>query len=97
MISPMALMEKVKELYLSDPNIHLDVAITKPKKLTLINSPATITGVYRHIFQIEEETSGSKKTHTLQYSDILTKQITIHELDVVIESPDPKKKAKKTQ
>ncbi len=91
MLTLIEIMEKVKELYLSNPNVHLDVSITKPKKLLLKNTPATITGVYRHIFQVVESTEGIQRIHTLQYSDILTQQIKIYELDVVINIPSKKK------
>ncbi len=70
---------RIQSLYRQDPHVHLDVSLSSPK-LVLKNTPATITGVYRHIFQIEEHTSGKAQRHTLQYTDLVTGQIVIREL-----------------
>ncbi|HIZ56697.1 MAG TPA: hypothetical protein H9671_10995 [Firmicutes bacterium] len=70
---------KIKTLYETNPQIHVNISISHPK-LNLQNDPATITGVYRNVFRIEEYSSGSPKYHTLQYTDIFTKQIEIVEL-----------------
>ena len=37
--------------------------------------PVRITGAYRHIFQVEEDSSGQPKRHALQYADVLTHDI----------------------
>lgn len=73
---------KIKKLYNTNPNIHVNVSITRPK-VVLKNEPATIKNIYPHIFQIEEHSSGTPRCHTLQYSDILTKQIEIVELGII--------------
>lgn len=70
---------KIQKLYNTNPNIHIDVAITSPK-VNLKNEPVVIKGVYPHIFQIEEKSSGSPKTHTLQYTEVLLHRIEIVEL-----------------
>ncbi len=70
---------QIKNLFETNPYIHMDVAMTHPK-LILKNESVKITGVYRNIFQIEENSSGSPKRHTLQYSDIITGSIAIKEL-----------------
>ena len=70
---------KIKTLYETNPQIHVNISISHPK-LNLQNDPATITGVYQNVFRIEEYSSGSPKYHTLQYTDIFTKQIEIVEL-----------------
>lgn len=44
-------------------------------KLHLRDVPVKITGVYRHIFQVEETSSGQPKHHALQYADVLTHDI----------------------
>ncbi len=73
-------LEKIKtrisELYKTNPEIVMDVALSRPR-LTLQNAEATITGVYPHIFQITENSSGAPKSHTLQYADILIGSIVI--------------------
>ena len=70
---------KMQKLYKTNPNIHINVAITSPK-VNLKNEPVVIKGVYPHILQIEEKSSGSSKTHTLQYTDVLLHHIEIVEL-----------------
>lgn len=70
---------ELKRLKEENPKVHMDVALTRPK-LTLTSVEAEIVGAYAHIFQIEENSSGELKRHTLQYSDILTGQVVIHEL-----------------
>lgn len=70
---------KIQRLYKTNPNIHINVAITSPK-VNLKNEPVVIKGVYPHIFQIEERSSGSTKCHTLQYTDVLLHHIEIIEL-----------------
>ncbi len=70
---------KIKILYEKNPNIHVNVSITHPK-IDLKNSPAIIKSVYPHFFLIEENSSGTAKTHTLKYSDIISKQVEIIEM-----------------
>lgn len=62
-----------------DPRIHINVSIPQPK-LRLSNVPVEITGVYAHLFQIEETTSGQAKRHTLPYTDVLLHNIEILDL-----------------
>lgn len=78
--SVLQIRQRILERYQSDPKIHLNVSLKSPK-LELKNVEAEITGVYRYIFQIEEETSGEKKRHTLQYADVLLHSIEILELE----------------
>ena len=66
--------QRILERYLSDPNIRINVSLRQPK-LRLSNVPVKITGVYRHIFQVEEDSSGQPKRHALQYADVLTHDI----------------------
>lgn len=69
----------IQKLYEIDPHIHINVSLSKPKVL-LENQPVVITGVYPHIFQIEERSSGFRKTYSLQYTEVLLKHIEIIEL-----------------
>lgn len=68
--------QRISERYRSDPKIRINVSIAQPK-LHLSNVPVVITGVYRHIFQVEETSSGQPKRHALQYADVLTHNIKI--------------------
>ena len=66
--------QRISERYLGDPNIRINVSLRQPR-LHLNNVPVKITGVYRHIFQVEEDSSGKPKRHALQYADVLTRDI----------------------
>lgn len=67
---------KIKRRFETNPKMHINVSLTQPK-LHLENVEVTITGVFSHLFQIEETESGSPQRHTLQYSDVLLKHIEI--------------------
>ena len=71
--------QRILERYLSDPNIRINVSLRQPR-LHLNNVPVKITGVYRHIFQVEEVSSGPPKRHALQYTDVLTHDIELLDL-----------------
>ncbi|MBQ2973133.1 MAG: hypothetical protein IJE19_02150 [Clostridia bacterium] len=70
---------QIKNLYENNPNIHINISLTHPR-LHLTNDPVTIKGVYPHFFRIEETSSGVPKCHTLQYTDVLTGQVSIEEM-----------------
>ena len=71
----------IKRLYEKNPNVHLDVSLTHPK-LHLENDPVVIKGVYANLFRIEEHSSGTAQCHSLQYAEVLTGHIRIHELKI---------------
>ena len=71
--------QRILERYQRNPQIRINVSIAKPR-LHLNDVPVEITGVYAHIFQIEETSSGQAKRHTLQYADVLTHTIEILDL-----------------
>ncbi len=71
--------QRITERYRSDPGIRVNVSLRQPR-LQLHNVPVRIAGVYPHIFQIEETTSGQLRRHTLQYTDVLTHDVEL--LDV---------------
>ena len=70
---------RISERYRSDPNIRINVSL-RQLRLHLNNVPVKITGVYRHIFQVEETSSGQPKRHALQYTDVLTHDIELLDL-----------------
>lgn len=72
----------IKELYQTNPSIHISVKLARPKVI-VEGTPARITGVYRNIFQIEENESGRPARHTFQYGDVLIGHVVIKELDYV--------------
>lgn len=70
---------QLTQIYNTNPVIH----ITMPLSRGLQNSSSKrvrLAGVYRNIFVVQESINGIKKTHTLQYSDVLTNEIEIKEL-----------------
>lgn len=69
----------IKTLYEKHPDVHINIKMTRPT-LTLLNEPVTIIGVYRHLFQIQEHSSGFERKYTIPYNDVLTNQIEILEL-----------------
>lgn len=71
--------QRISERYRSDPNIRINVSLWQPR-LHLCDVPVRITGVYRHIFQVEEDSSGQPKRHALQYADVLTHDIELLDL-----------------
>lgn len=71
--------QRISKRYRNDPNIRINVSLRQPR-LHLNNVPVRITGVYRHIFQVEEDSSGQPKRHALQYADVLTHDIELLDL-----------------
>lgn len=68
--------EHIRKRFETEPRVRLNVSLSRPK-LRLEGVEARITGVYRHIFQIEETSTGEKRLHTLQYADVLLGDIEI--------------------
>ncbi len=74
------LKKQIKELYETNPIIHLDVVLSR-HKFPIKNAEAKIKGVYPHIFQVEENANGLIKCHTIQYTDLLIGNIVISEIE----------------
>ena len=74
-----AIRKEIKNLYESNPNIHINVNLTSPR-INLSSVSVLIRGVYPNIFRIEELDGVSKKTYTVQYKDVLMNRIEIIEL-----------------
>lgn len=66
---------RIQRLFHMNPTIHIDVSINRPK-VRITNQEAVLKGVYSNVFQIE--TQG--KLYTIQYVDVLTKNIKIAEI-----------------
>ncbi len=76
-----SIKNNIRRLYNTHPDIHINVSLSSPR-ISLTDEPVVITGVYPHVFQIEEQGSSlPRRRHTLQYTDVLTRRITIAELD----------------
>lgn len=70
---------RIRYLYEHHPDIHLNYHIRS--KIQLENIPATIVGVYPHLFVVSESGHGYDKQCTLKYTDVLIGQIEIAELN----------------
>lgn len=70
---------QIERFYRSGRRIHITAQLSSPKAV-LANAPARITGVYPRLFIIKEASSGTAKTHTFQYTDVLTGVVKISEM-----------------
>jgi len=75
------LQAKVQELYNTNPNIHLSVVVTRPKK-TYEDVPAKILDVYPNFFRVERTLENKKQIQTIPYTDLLIKNVTIKEIEL---------------
>ena len=66
---------RVQALYETDPHIRLNISLTHSKVVQ--DAEATIAGVYRHCFCVEETTTGTRQCHTFTYADLLTRRVEI--------------------
>ena len=73
------LRAKLENQMKKSPEIHVTVSLSHPR-VVLEKEPAVIKGVYAHIFQIEEYSTGAPVCRTLQYNDILSGHITVEEI-----------------
>lgn len=69
------LKQTISDLFHTDPHIHVNVSISRPK-IHLVNQEATITNVYPNIFVIE---SGGNQ-YTIKYLDLFTDAVEISEV-----------------
>ncbi|MBQ6553720.1 MAG: hypothetical protein IJL89_00680 [Firmicutes bacterium] len=67
---------KIQKLFKTNSLIHIDVSMRYPKP-DIVNQEAVIKAVYPSIFRIESD----GKCYTLQYTDILLKNVRIAELE----------------
>lgn len=70
---------RIKYLYENNPDVHINISITYPK-VNMEDEPAKIIGVYKNVFRIEENSCGTPKQHTLQYTDVFVNKVEIREL-----------------
>ena len=72
----------IKRLYETNPEIHISVKLAR-SKIVVENTPVTLKGIYKNIFQIEENDSGRPIRHSFQYGDVLVGHVVIKELNYV--------------
>ncbi len=73
---------KLEELLKTNPNINISLRFQSPR-LTVENSPAVLKGVYRYIFQVEENTGRLPRVHSIKYTDVLVGRVKIQELEQI--------------
>ncbi len=66
----------IKDYYSNGKNLRLNVNISK-QKVHLKEVEAKILGVYSNVFRIEDLSCGKHNCYTLQYTDVILKQIEI--------------------
>lgn len=71
---------KIEKLYGKGCAVHITVNTSRPRHTYTYT--AHITGVYPNIFRFSEDQSSSA-FHTVQYTDVLTEQVKISELDEI--------------
>ena len=67
---------RIQAMYQRSPRVRLNIALTHTKVVQ--DAQATIAGVYRHCFCVEEYTTGTRQCHTFTYADVLTKRVELH-------------------
>ena len=64
---------RIQAMYYENPHVRLNIALTHSKVVQ--DAPATIVGVYRHCFCVEENSCGTPQRHTFTYADLLTRRV----------------------
>ncbi len=70
---------RIQALHADHPHVRLNIALTHAKVVQ--GAEATIVGVYRHCFCLEETSCGTPQRHTFTYADLLTKRVEIAPCD----------------
>ena len=70
----------IKGLFETNPNVHVTLKLKRPKVI-VEDSLAKIVGVYNNIFQLEEIGKEHPTRHTVLYTEVLTGNITVRELN----------------
>lgn len=70
---------RIQAMYETSPRIRLNLALTHSKVVQ--DAEATIVGVYRHCFCVEETSCGTPQRHTFTYADLLTRRVDVQPLE----------------
>ena len=80
--------ESVKQLFKKDQVIHIHFDERKYRNIVRdFDIVAKIQSVYKSIFTIVEYNVENPKSYSIQYSEILTRDIVISEIGVIPEQP----------
>ncbi len=66
---------RIQAICRENPRVRLNLALTHSKVVQ--DAEATIVGVYRHVFCVEENSCGTPQRHTFTYADLLTRRVEI--------------------
>ena len=66
---------RIQALYQQCPSVTLNITLTHSKVVQ--DAQASITGVYRHCFCVEEFSTGTRQCHTFTYADLLTGRVSV--------------------
>ena len=66
---------RIQAMYDQNPRVRINLALTHTKVVQ--DAQATIVGVYRHCFCVEEHATGTPQRHTFTYADMLTRRVEI--------------------
>ncbi|MGN0755061.1 MAG: Veg family protein [Aristaeellaceae bacterium] len=66
---------RIQGMYQENPHVRLNITLTHSKVVQ--DAEATIIGVYRHCFCVEEASCGVPQRHTFTYADLLTGRVEI--------------------
>ncbi len=70
--------EQIRTQYRTNPRIRISVQM--PHSRLVQSAEAVITGVYPHVFCVEEKVGSVKQRHSFQYADVLTRRVEIESL-----------------
>ncbi|MBR3894547.1 MAG: hypothetical protein IKJ35_05305 [Clostridia bacterium] len=76
-----SIKSQIQRLYETNPNVHVNIKMTHPR-ISVKDTAAVITGVYRNLFRIVEHDCGYARTHSIQYAEVLIGQVVIAELEL---------------
>ena len=66
---------QIQTMYINTPQVSLNIALSHSKVVQ--DAPATIIGVYRNCFCVEECSTGARQCHTFSYTDMLTGRVLV--------------------
>ena len=66
---------QIQTMYVNNPQVSLNIALSHSKVVQ--DAPATIIGVYRNCFCVEECSTGTRQCHTFSYADMLTGRVSV--------------------
>lgn len=70
---------RIQRIYETHPQVRLNIFLTHSKVVQ--DAEATIVGVYRHCFCVEERSCGTPQRHTFTYADLLTRRVDVQPIE----------------